>query len=246
VVFSKYRCSDARLPANIDIEIYRSYNILGSTVIYEWDETKRRYNKGKHGIDFTVLAAFSWQSAFILADTRKDYQEPRFVAFGYVEDRLLTVVFTPRVVQFVLSACASPMTERPKSMGKAVRRSQDELEKMTGKTKTDWARVDAFTDEQLTQNALDDPDNPPLTDDDLARMRPDRVVLPEIVSQELAQEMLRKRGRPKKESPKLQVTLRISPEVIEFYRSTGQGWQSRIDKVLLDSIKKEATPKQAP
>jgi hypothetical protein len=29
---------------------------------------------------------------------------------------------------------------------------------------TDWERVDEMTDEELTQNALDDPDNPPLED----------------------------------------------------------------------------------
>ena len=29
------------------------------------------------------------------------------------------------------------------------------------KGKTDWARVDAMTDEEAYQNALDDPDNPP-------------------------------------------------------------------------------------
>lgn len=63
---------------------------------YEWDETKRRSNKEKHGIDFTAMSSFSWRSATIVADTRKEYREPRFVAFGYVEGRLLTVVFTPR------------------------------------------------------------------------------------------------------------------------------------------------------
>ena len=36
---------------------------------------------------------------------------------------------------------------------------------------TDWARVDAMTDEEAYQNALDDPDNPPLTSEQLARMR---------------------------------------------------------------------------
>lgn len=40
----------------------------------------------------------------------------------------------------------------------------------TGLT-SDWARVDAFTEEELHQNALDDPDNPPLTPEQLARMR---------------------------------------------------------------------------
>ena len=35
---------------------------------------------------------------------------------------------------------------------------------------SDWARVDAMTDEEAYQNALDDPDNPPLTPEQLARM----------------------------------------------------------------------------
>ena len=36
---------------------------------------------------------------------------------------------------------------------------------------TDWARVDALTEEEIHQNALDDPDNPPLTPERLATMR---------------------------------------------------------------------------
>lgn len=38
-------------------------------------------------------------------------------------------------------------------------------------SKSDWARVDAMTEEELHQNALADPDNPPLTKEQLARMR---------------------------------------------------------------------------
>ena len=37
--------------------------------------------------------------------------------------------------------------------------------------RTDWARVDAMTEEELEANALSDPDNPPLTDEELARFR---------------------------------------------------------------------------
>lgn len=37
--------------------------------------------------------------------------------------------------------------------------------------KSDWARVDAMTEEEIEQNALDDPDNPPLTPERLAKMR---------------------------------------------------------------------------
>jgi putative transcriptional regulator len=36
---------------------------------------------------------------------------------------------------------------------------------------SDWARFDAITDEEAYQNALDDPDNPPLTPEQLAMMR---------------------------------------------------------------------------
>ncbi|MDQ3692057.1 MAG: helix-turn-helix domain-containing protein [Chloroflexota bacterium] len=36
---------------------------------------------------------------------------------------------------------------------------------------TDWARVLATTEEEIDANALADPDNPPLTDEELARMR---------------------------------------------------------------------------
>jgi putative transcriptional regulator len=38
-------------------------------------------------------------------------------------------------------------------------------------TKTDWARLQAMTEEEIEANALSDPDNPPLTAEELARMR---------------------------------------------------------------------------
>ena len=50
-------------------------------------------------------------------------------------------------------------------------------------TKTDWARIEAMTDEEAHQNALNDPDNPPLTDEQLARMR--RVPNPHEIRQNL-------------------------------------------------------------
>jgi hypothetical protein len=35
--------------------------------------------------------------------------------------------------------------------------------------KTDWQRLRAMSDEEVEANAASDPDNPPLTDDQLAR-----------------------------------------------------------------------------
>jgi putative transcriptional regulator len=40
-----------------------------------------------------------------------------------------------------------------------------------GMTTEDWRRLDALTDEEITAAALKDPDNPPLTDEQLARFR---------------------------------------------------------------------------
>jgi putative transcriptional regulator len=36
---------------------------------------------------------------------------------------------------------------------------------------TDWARLDAMTEEEIEANALSDPDNPPISDEELKRFR---------------------------------------------------------------------------
>jgi uncharacterized protein (DUF4415 family) len=48
-----------------------------------------------------------------------------------------------------------------------------------------------------------------------------------------------KRG-PQKSPTKKLVSLRLSPEVVDHFKSTGPGWQTRIDSTLLQSIKKRA------
>jgi len=49
---------------------------------------------------------------------------------------------------------------------------------------------------------------------------------------------LTKRGRPPLgAAAKVQQSLRLSPEVLEHFRSTGPGWQARIDEVLRIHVK---------
>ncbi|MEP7221748.1 MAG: BrnA antitoxin family protein [Novosphingobium sp.] len=43
-------------------------------------------------------------------------------------------------------------------------------------------------------------------------------------------------GRPVSENPKKQVTLRLDPEVLEKFRATGKGWQSRINAELRKAL----------
>jgi hypothetical protein len=59
-----------------------------------------------------------------------------------------------------------------------------------------------------------------------------RIRIGKLVLRE-AQGTLTKRGRPPLGSgPKVQQSLRLSPEVLEHFRATGPGWQARIDEVL--------------
>src|SRR4051794_8378361 len=46
------------------------------------------------------------------------------------------------------------------------------------------------------------------------------------------------RGRPPLgDSAKVQQSLRLSPEVLDYFRATGPGWQARIDEVLLRHVR---------
>ncbi len=48
---------------------------------------------------------------------------------------------------------------------------------------------------------------------------------------------LTKPGRPKSASPKKSVHLRLSPDVLEHFRKSGPGWQTRIDETLRKAAK---------
>ena len=49
---------------------------------YEWDETKRRDNPEKHGIDFADIEEFDWDSALVEPAHRRS--ELRWVALGFI------------------------------------------------------------------------------------------------------------------------------------------------------------------
>ena len=61
---------------------------------YEWDPSKARSNFEKRGIDFASVARFEWGTAVIRRSDR--YGEIRFLAYGYVANRIHIVVFAER------------------------------------------------------------------------------------------------------------------------------------------------------
>lgn len=84
--------------------------------------------------------------------------------------------------------------------------------------------------------------NKPLTTDD-GELRDD------LTSEELAlfkpassvftgQQIKKLRGRPKSETTKEQISIRLSPEVLDAFRATGSGWQTRMNEALSDWLKR--------
>ncbi|MDD2893511.1 MAG: BrnA antitoxin family protein [Halothiobacillaceae bacterium] len=53
-------------------------------------------------------------------------------------------------------------------------------------------------------------------------------------------ERLVKRGRPRVEARKVQLTVRYDAEVVEAFRATGKGWQGRMNEALKDWLKQRA------
>ncbi|HFD13638.1 MAG TPA: hypothetical protein ENJ32_14395 [Crenotrichaceae bacterium] len=47
---------------------------------------------------------------------------------------------------------------------------------------------------------------------------------------------LRPVGRPMADVKKDRITIRLSTEVTDYFRATGKGWQTRVDKVLLEYV----------
>jgi uncharacterized protein (DUF4415 family) len=79
-------------------------------------------------------------------------------------------------------------------------------------------------DKLLVAAAKADPDAQPLTPKQLKAMVPLRAL----------------RGRPKSANPKQLVSVRYSPEVLAFFKATGEGWQSRMDGVLRQYVSRRS------
>lgn len=78
---------------------------------------------------------------------------------------------------------------------------------------------DRAEDERITLGALSDADAPLLSDAQIKYLKPKRL-----------------RGCPAGSGKKMQLTLRIDTEVIDYFKQTGDGWQTRMNDVLRDWV----------
>lgn len=95
---------------------------------------------------------------------------------------------------------------------------------MSSKSRTDWARVKAFREGDRIPY---DPEDGPYDPNDEAAA--------EVYLSQAALARPGQRG-PQKSPTKVQVSLRLSPEVISHFKASGDGWQTRIDETLKKAI----------
>ena len=101
-------------------------------------------------------------------------------------------------------------------------------------TERDVAMKSVKRPAHISREDWDAVDFPPLTDEQLARMRPAREVFPDI------DKFPKPRSRgPQKTPTKVQTTLRLDREILDHFRHGGRGWQTRVNEELRRVIERQ-------
>ena len=77
----------------------------------------------------------------------------------------------------------------------------------------------ADEDAAITAAAMQDPDARPYTDEEWAQVKPKRP-----------------RGRPAQDVTKAPISIRLDTRVVDAFRATGEGWQTRMNDALLEYV----------
>jgi uncharacterized protein (DUF4415 family) len=91
-----------------------------------------------------------------------------------------------------------------------------------------------------------DSENPEWSAAEFASARPASEWLPSLFGAEQAAAMLKpRRGRPPATVRKEHVNLRLDPEVLEAFRASGPGWQTRLNAALADWLRSHSPAEMA-
>ena len=69
---------------------------------FEWNESRRRDNLRKHGIDFIDVSEIFEGPMLTRLDTREDYEEDRWIGIGTVQNRVFVVCYVKRTQNNVI------------------------------------------------------------------------------------------------------------------------------------------------
>jgi uncharacterized protein (DUF4415 family) len=84
-------------------------------------------------------------------------------------------------------------------------------------------------------------DIPELGEAFFAQARPVAEAMPDLAAHAIARR--NPGGRPKSDSPKEHVSLRLDSNVLSAYKSTGKGWQSLVGSMLAKTVRRDRSGK---
>jgi uncharacterized DUF497 family protein/uncharacterized protein (DUF4415 family) len=169
-----------------------------------WDQPKHLANIAKYGLDFATLTEDFFAEALVISA-----KNGRYLAIGKDVNGVVSVVFATlglEGISVISMRSASPKERRC----------------LMPKTKVSRTKR-GYTDADLKVVS----NNPEWTKEDFARARPFSEVFPKLDAS-----IKRSRGRPKVESPREAVTLRLSPDTIEKFKAAGDNWRTKMAKAL--------------
>ena len=126
---------------------------------------------------------------------------------------MIEIASVPRRANTTVTTWSRRRTAPPRTAPKTMTAGKRGYQPNPDYTQEDWDEVS---------------DNPELTDEELANLRPAREVLPP----ELYEAFKRKARGPQVAPTKQLVSLRLDPDVIAHFKAQGAGWQTRINKAL--------------
>ncbi len=108
------------------------------------------------------------------------------------------------------------------SKERIVKLTAEDVDKLlsAGADRTDWKRVDAMTDEDIVAAMRDDPDWQDLIDIDWSKAV---AVTPQ---------------------PKTAISIRLDEDIVDFFKASGKGYQTRINAVLRHFVTEQKRSKR--
>jgi putative transcriptional regulator len=192
---------------------------------FQWDDAKAEANEAKHGIPFVfAMHVFRDESSVDEVDTRKNYGEERrnIMLFTVLQLRLLIRCATEISASFPPVIPAKGRKKNMATVRKTFADVKSALPKLSEKVK---ARLAAMSEEEIEANALSDPDNQPMTDEQL-----DRAVF--------AREIRRIRNRHNWSQSQLAQMLQISTGTLQGWEQ-GRRQPDAIAKAFLKVVDRE-------
>jgi uncharacterized protein (DUF4415 family) len=173
---------------------------------FEWDEAKRWANIEKHDIDFLRMRAL-FDGRPIFTNVSQTPEEQRLLTSGQIEDVFYTVVWTWRKKRFASSRQGEHAMLKNERI---VSYTASEIDEMLdrGEDRTDVDKVRALTEDELEASIDHD-------EEGVVDWSTTTVTIPR---------------------PKVAFTMRYDPEVLEWFRAQGAGYQTKINAVLRSYI----------